>query len=413
MIETPERSGISMSMQPYHRVWGFSALGWASLYMTRMIFTPALPLIIDEYKISYTQAGTLASAVFWAYVPMMLISGYLGDRVGRKFMIGLGLFLWSLLCLLTPLAFSLGSLFLFRFLMGFVQGTYFGNDRAMLTALSPPEKWGTAQGFTMMGTGLGNFLALFLGALAVGAIGWRYIFIFAGGASLFLTFLYVKLVPSPREEGRESAKAERFPLRNILFRQNLLLLYLIGFIVMTVFWIFGIWVPLIFMELGIKSPMAASLYGSIYALGGIPGMLTFGCLTDFFGKRWRIQRRTLMFFTLALTAVILLVTGLCYRPGLDLTVSCLLVGILGFFIAGLWPPLYAIIAESAPPKALGTVFGLSNSLAFLGAILAPILMGILKDRTDSFIGGFYIGAGAMLGAAFLTLAVSRRKKVKI
>ena len=313
-----------------------------------------------------------------------------------------------------PLAFSLGSLFLFRFLMGFVQGTYFGNDRAMLTALSPPEKWGTAQGFTMMGTGLGNFLALFLGALAVGALGWRYIFIFAGGASLVLTYLYIKFVPSPREEGGgKPAEEERFPLQNILFRKSLLLLYLIGFIVMTVFWIFGIWVPLIFMELGIKSPMAASLYGSIYALGGIPGMIVFGFLTDFFGRRWNMPRRTLMFFALAVTAAILLLTGLWYRPGMDITVSCLLVGILGFFIAGLWPPLYAIIAESAPPKALGTVFGLSNSIAFLGAILAPILIGIMKDRTDSFIGGFYIGAGAMMGAAFLTLAVSRRKKVKI
>ena len=354
-------------MQPYHRVWVFSALGWASLYMTRMIFTPALPLIIDEYKISYTQAGTLASAVFWAYVPMMLISGYLGDRVGRKLMIGLGLFLWSLLCLLTPLAFSLGSLFLFRFLMGFVQGTYFGNDRAMLTALSPPEKWGTAQGFTMMGTGLGNFLALFLGALAVGALGWRYIFIFAGGASLVLTYLYIKFVPSPREEGGgKPAEEERFPLQNILFRKSLLLLYLIGFIVMTVFWIFGIWVPLIFMELGIKSPMAASLYGSIYALGGIPGMIVFGFLTDFFGRKWNMPRRTLMFFALAVTAAILLLTGLWYRPGMDLTVSCLLVGILGFFIAGLWPPLIRHHCRIRPPKGPGHGFRPFQLHCFLG-----------------------------------------------
>ena len=58
-----------MSLQPYHRVWVFSALGWASLYMTRMIFTPALPLIIEEYKISYTQAGTLASASFGLMFP--------------------------------------------------------------------------------------------------------------------------------------------------------------------------------------------------------------------------------------------------------------------------------------------------------------------------------------------------------
>jgi sugar phosphate permease len=295
--------------------------------------------------------------------------------------------------------------------MGFFQGTYFGNDRAMLTALTPPERWGTAQGFTMMGTGLGNFLALFLGALVAGALGWRYIFIFVGGASIVLAFFYLNFTPSPPEEGRRTVGIRDFPLQDILFRKNLLLLYLIGFIVMTVFWIFGIWVPLIFMELGIKSPMAASLYGSIYALGGIPGMLTFGYLTDFLGKKFHIQRRSLMFFTLAVIALILFFTGLCYRPGMGIIFSGIIVGVLGFSITGLWPPLYAIIAETAPPRALGTVFGLSNSIAFLGAILAPILIGMLKDWTNSFLGGFYGSAGAMMGAAFLTLAISSRKEV--
>ena len=76
------------------------------------------------------------------------------------------------------------------------------------------------------------------------------------------------------------------------------------------------------------------------------------------------------------------------------------------------PPLYATLAESAPPKALGTVFGLSNSIAFLGAILAPVLIGMLKDWTNSFIGGFYVGAGAMMGAALVALAIPGRKNAK-
>ena len=95
---------------------------------------------------------------------------------------------------------------------------------------------------------------------------------------------------------------------------------------------------------------------------------------------------------------------------MEIAVSCLLIGILGFFIAGLWPALYAIIAES-PPKVPGTVCGLSNSMAFPGAILAPIMIGMLKDQTNSFIGGFYGGAGAMMEAAFLTLFISGRKEL--
>jgi len=61
----------------------------------------------------------------------------------------------------------------------------------------------------------------------------------------------------------------------------------------------------------------------------------------------------------------------------------------------------ALCAESTPRRALGTVFGLSNSIAFLGAILAPIITGLIKDWTQSFQWGFYLGAMAMGVAAIL------------
>lgn len=393
--------------QDYRRVWAFSFGGWISLYMTRMIFTPALPSVIEEFGISYTQAGTLASAVFWAYAPMMLISGYLGDRLGRKLMIALGFFLWSLLCLLTPLAFSLGSLFFFRFLTGFVQGTYFGNDRAVLTAFTPPERWGAAQGLTMMGTGLGNFLALFLGGLMVGTWGWRWMFWVVGAVSLAAALIYARFAPSPGRFAVEETPGETFPGRG-LFSGTLILLYGIGFVIMNVFWVFGIWIPLIFIDLGARDPMTASLYGSVYALGGIPGMAAFGYLTDLFRKKWGVPRRTVMVFSLAAATSILLLAALSYRPDMDFVLFCGLVGTLGFFITGLWPPLYAMIAEASPPKALGTVFGLSNSIAFLGAVLAPILTGLLKDWTQSFLWGFYAAAAAMGAAAILSLKIPFR-----
>ncbi len=188
----------------------------------------------------------------------------------------------------------------------------------------------------------------------------------------------------------------------------MLILYLIGFIVMNIFWIFGIWIPSIFLDLGIQSPMAASLYGSIYALGGIPGMIAFGYTTDFALKRWGLERKTILGFSLLLATAFLIVAGCYYRPGMDIFLFCTLIGLLGFFIPGLWPPLYALIAESTPPRALGTVFGLSNSIAFLGAILAPILTGLIKDWTQSFHWGFYLGAMAMGVAAILAWKTLRQ-----
>lgn len=306
--------------------------------MSRMIFTPALPSIMEEYRLTYTQAGVLASAVFWIYAPMMFLSGYLGDRLGRKRILLAGMFGWSILCFFTPWALSLTGLLLFRFFMGFAQGTYFGNDRAILTAHTPPDGWGFAQGITMMGAGWGNFLALFLGGLVVGMLGWRYIFYFVGGASLVVAFLSLRFIPSlpPSPSSVPTDVAFRWP--KILFRRELLILYLLSFMVMNIFWIFGIWIPSIFMEMGIQGPMEASLYGSLYALGGIPGMLLFGLFTDWAQKKGKVQRSTVLSLSLSLTTIFLLTMALFFRPGVEITPFCALVALLGFFIPGLWPP---------------------------------------------------------------------------
>ena len=376
--------------------------------MSRMIFTPVLPSIMEEYRLTYTQAGVLASAVFWVYAPMMFLSGYLGDRLGRKRILLAGMFGWSILCFFTPWALSLTGLLLFRFFMGLAQGTYFGNDRAILTAHTPPEGWGFAQGITMMGAGWGNFLALFLGGLVVGMLGWRYIFYFVGGASLVVAFLSLRFIPSlpPSPSSVPTGDAFRWP--EILFRRELLILYLLSFLVMNIFWIFGIWIPSIFMEMGIQGSMEASLYGSLYALGGIPGMLLFGLFTDWAQKKGRVQRSTVLSLSLSLTTIFLLTMALFFRPGVKIIPFCSLVVLLGFFIPGLWPPLYALIAQFTPAKALGTVFGLSNAIAFLGAILAPIVAGLLKDWTQSFGGAFDLGAIVMGAAALFSWATLPR-----
>src|SRR5258705_13501473 len=46
---------------------------------------------MSELQLSYTRAGLLASAFFYAYVIMQIPSGLLGDRFGRRRILLLGL----------------------------------------------------------------------------------------------------------------------------------------------------------------------------------------------------------------------------------------------------------------------------------------------------------------------------------
>src|SRR2546428_11548480 len=80
-----------MTVPPYVVVWALLILAWAANFVIRIGFSALLPSIIDELQLSYTRAGLLASAFFYAYVIMQIPSGLLGDRWGRRRILVLGL----------------------------------------------------------------------------------------------------------------------------------------------------------------------------------------------------------------------------------------------------------------------------------------------------------------------------------
>src|SRR2546425_7815681 len=78
-------------MPSYVLVWLLFIFAWAANFVIRIGFSALLPSIIDELQLSYTRAGLLASAFFYAYVIMQIPSGLLGDRWGRRRILVLGL----------------------------------------------------------------------------------------------------------------------------------------------------------------------------------------------------------------------------------------------------------------------------------------------------------------------------------
>src|SRR2546422_9146606 len=124
-------------MPSYVLVWLLLIFAWAANFVIRIGFSALLPSIIDELQLSYTRAGLLASAFFYAYVIMHIPSGLLGDRFGRRRILVLGLLCGALSAGLTGLAGSFATLFTARTLTGAFQGSLFSNDRAITVTLTP------------------------------------------------------------------------------------------------------------------------------------------------------------------------------------------------------------------------------------------------------------------------------------
>jgi len=166
-----------MPLQYCYQVWSILFWGWVTLYLVRVGLSPALVPIMEEFQLSHSQAGALATAIFWAYTFLQVPAGHLGDRWGRKVVLFVGTVGWSLTSLLTGLTRSFQSLFLLRLLTGFFEAGYFGNDRSLISAFTPKEKMALGHGISAVGMGVGMGFGVMAGGIISQEFRGRYLFI--------------------------------------------------------------------------------------------------------------------------------------------------------------------------------------------------------------------------------------------
>ena len=58
-----------------------------------------LPDVIEYYNITNAQAGLLQTSFIFVYMIFSPLFGYLGDRYNRKWLMAIGIFLWSVITL--------------------------------------------------------------------------------------------------------------------------------------------------------------------------------------------------------------------------------------------------------------------------------------------------------------------------
>jgi sugar phosphate permease len=157
----------------------------------------------------------------------------------------------------------------------------------------------------------------------------------------------------------------------------------------------GAWAPAMLKEIGVQTVTGASLYASLLGLSAIPGLALTGWLSDRLVRRGR-GRKGLIASEFLVIALLLLVFGLGIQGHWAAWIMGGLIFLLGMFLWGHWAAYYSLIPEMVPQSILGTVFGFTNSIHFIGGLLAPWLTGWIKDVTNSF-------ASACFGAAVFAI----------
>ncbi len=383
-------------------IWSLLVYAWIANYMVRMALSSLLPPIMTELSLSYTRAGLLATAFFYAYMAMQLPAGFLGDRLGRRRVILAGILLGVAASLLTGLAGSFVTLFLARLLTGIGQGCLFSNDRVIIAAYTPKEKMALGQGVSFSGLGVGTTLGLLLAGALGELMPWRGVFVLFAAPPLLAAILLWRLVPEPPSVAR--ADTEGWTFGRVAATPELWLLGAAGIMPVYLQFMLATWGPLFFSEVGVTDLARSAFYASFQGVAAPFGLFAMGWLADRAHERG-ISRKVVIALTILLAGASIGGMGWVMAVKGSVGLVAFFMMATSFFIWGTWGPSYALLAERFPPAILGTAFGLMNTVCFLGSVVGPFLTGWIKDVTGSFAWGCYgaavvAGLGAIVAMAF-------------
>jgi SHS family lactate transporter-like MFS transporter len=340
-----------------------SFLGWTLDAFDFFLLTFVVSRIATSFgkaipEIAFAITLTLACRPLGA-----LLFGWLADRYGRRNPLMIDIAFYSVIELLTAFSPNFTVFLVLRALYGVAMGGEWGLGAAMAMEALPPQRRGFFSGLLQEGYMVGYLLA----ALAYFLVfhftpwGWRGLFII--GALPAGLILYIRSsVPESAVwlEGR-ARSVSRPPtlLLKSLFAQWPLFLYAVALLAAMNAMSHGTQdLYATFLEKGRGlGPGQVSTLSVIAAIGAIAGGITFGTLSQRFGRR----------------AIVMLCAflGACIIPlwAFSPTITLLAMGAFAmqFAIQGSWGVIPAHLNELSPPNLRGTFPGFTYQLGNLVA----------------------------------------------
>jgi len=389
-----------------------------SSFHYRIFWLVGAGMFFDGYDL-YIAGGVLASAIqtkfstapqnlqfisltFVGMTLGALITGFVGDKMGRRFTYQINLLIFGLASLAAAFAQDMNQLIACRFMQGLGLGAEIVVGYSTLTEFVPPKtrgRWLSMMAFLVVA---GFPVTALLGYLIIPAWGWRPMFIIAGVGSLVVWYLRKNLPESPRwlESQGRTAEAETLMqsieqesgggggtlppvvvpaqvaqvVASDMLRPPLLQRMLVGCWVLitinTLIFGFVIFLPQFFLRQGLT--IANSLaYTLVLSVGSLVGCAVGAYLSDAIGRRRSIIG----------ASIVTIVSGYIYArfhagadPAIVLSVGFVLIVAIYVQTAilfGVYTP------ELFPTEIRLRANGICNTLGRGATVVSPFIVGAL------------------------------------
>ena len=375
----------------------------------------------------------------WGWIIMSIgmaigasLGGLLADKIGRRQVFAATLLLYGLATGASALAWSVGALMVFRFLVGLGLGSELPVASTLVSEFSPRRIRGRMVVLLEAFWAVGWILAAVIGTFVVsqGETGWRWGFALGAVPALYAIYVRLGLPESVRylesvgrhdeaekivrsfEEVADPADIDPTPpavssdevdstggIWGPALRRRTAAFWAVWFGVSLSYYGAFIWIPSLLVDQGFTL-VRSFAFTLIITLAQLPGYAAAAWLIEIWGRRI-----TLSAF-LAGSAISAVLFGFAGASWQIIAAGCL----LSFFNLGAWGALYAIGPELYPTSIRATGTGAGAAFGRIGSIIAPLIVPpVLAFGGPTAVFGVFAGAFVLACLAAFTLPEQRGK----
>jgi MFS family permease len=349
-------------------------------YMDRQMLSTMQPsMMIDIVELREARDfGRLMAIFLWIYGFMSPVAGMIADRINRKWLIVISLFVWSGVTYMMGYSENFNQLYWLRAIMGVSEALYIPAGLSLIADYHTSKTRSLAIGIHMTGLYMGQALGGF-GATIASNYSWQSAFHYFGIIGIVYSLVLILFLrekkspePTPATNNIIKEKASLFKGLGLLFSNIAFWIILFYFAVPSLpGWGVKNWLPTLFAKnLGIDMSLAGPLSTITIAASSFLGVIFGGILSD----RWVQKNIRGRIYTsaigLALTIPSLLLVG--YGHSMFHVIGaafCFGFG-FGMFDANNMP----ILCQFVSSKYRATAYGLMNMTGvFAGALVTDWL----------------------------------------
>ncbi len=394
-------------------------------YLDRATLSVANPLIRQDLGLNVAEMGVLLSAFLWAYAFSQLPAGILVDRVGPRWLLGIGLMVWSGAQIVAGTVSNIMQFAVARVFLGMGESPQFTSGvRVVRDWFNVRER---AFGVGMVNTSpfIGQAIAPPLLTAMMLGFGWRWMFIVMGVTGMVVAVMWVTWFREPRHlaltaeenayliEGDPPAVSEPITFAQwrhlFAFRSTWgLIIGCFGLGYCT--WLYGTWLPG-YLEIERHMSIRATGYvASIPFALAVIGAIGGGLLADRLMRNGvsAVNSRKVP-LVIGLVGVAVFTIGAAEVTGNTAAVACVTIAMVcGAMCSGLY---WALASAIAPSNCTASAGSLANFGSYIGGAITPTVTGFIVQETGSFKSALLLGGAIALVSALSYLMLVKNESM--